>query len=108
MVGVLADMAVVAMIYFLRQKVRRRQGLRLAAALYAVLPVALVMSGMSNTFVSLLLALMVAAVLLLVEKKYHAMYAVMALATVLDIRALALAPIAVTYMGYMYYRATTA
>ena len=28
----------------------------------------------------------------------------MALATVLDIRALALAPIAVTYLGYMYYR----
>lgn len=104
MVGVLADMAVVAMIYFYGRKYAGDKVSVIAAALYAVLPVALVMSGMSNTFVSLLLALMVAAVLLLVEKKYLAMYAVMALATVLDIRALALAPIAVTYMGYMYYR----
>ena len=104
MVGVLADMAVVAMIYFYGRKYAGDKIAVVIAALYAVLPVALVMSGMSNTFVSLLLALMVAAVLLLVEKKYIAMYAVMALAVVLDVRALALAPIAVTYLGYMYYR----
>lgn len=104
MVGVLADMAVVAMIYFYGRKYAGDRLAVVAAALYALLPVTIVMSGMSNTFVSLLVALMVAAVLLLVEKKYIAMYAVMALATVLDIRALALAPIAVTYLGYMYYR----
>ena len=104
MVGVLADMAVVAMIYFYGRKYAGDRLAVVAAALYALLPVTIVMSGMSNTFVSLLVALMVAAVLLLVEKKYIAMYAVMALATVLDIRALALAPIAVTYLGYMYYK----
>ena len=104
MVGVLADMAVVAMIYFYGRKYAGDKIAVIVAAAYAVLPVALVMSGMSNTFTSLLLALMVAAVLLLVEKKYIPMYIVMALATVLDLRALALAPIAVTYLGYMYYK----
>ena len=104
MVGVLADMAVVAMIYFYGRKYAGDKLAVIVAAAYAVLPVCLVMSGMSNTFTSLLLALMVAAVLLLVEKKYIPMYIVMALATVLDIRALALAPIAVTYLGYMYYK----
>ena len=104
MVGVLADMALVAMIYFYGRKYAGDKLAVIVAAAYAVLPVALVMSGMSNTFTSLLLALMVAAVLLLVEKKYIPMYIVMALATVLDIRALALAPIAVTYLGYMYYK----
>lgn len=104
MVGVLADMAVVAMIYFYGRKYAGDKLAVIVAAAYAVLPVCLVMSGMSNTFTSLLLALMVAAVLLLVEKKYIPMYIVMALATVLDLRALALAPIAVTYLGYMYYK----
>ena len=104
MVGVLADMALVAMIYFYGRKYAGDKLAVIVAAAYAVLPVALVMSGMSNTFTSLLLALMVAAVLLLVEKKYIPMYIVMVLATVLDIRALALAPIAVTYLGYMYYK----
>lgn len=104
MVGVLADMAIVGMIYFYGRKYAGDKIAVIIAAVYAVLPVVLVMSGMSNTFVSLLLALMVAAVLLLVEKKYIAMYVVMALAAVLDIRALALAPIAVTYLGYMYYK----
>lgn len=104
MVGVLADMALVAMIYFYGRKYAGDKLAVIVAAAYAVLPVCLVMSGMSNTFTSLLLALMVAAVLLLVEKKYIPMYIVMALATVLDLRALALAPIAVTYLGYMYYK----
>ena len=104
MVGVLADMAVIAMIYFYGRKYAGDKLAIIFSALYALLPVTIVMSGMTNTFVSLLVALMVAAVLLLVEKKYLAMYAVMALAVVLDIRALALAPIAVTYVGYMYYR----
>lgn len=105
MVGVLADMAVIAMIYFYGRKYAGDRLAIIFAAVYALLPVTIVMSGMTNTFVSLLVALMVAAVLLLVEKKYLAMYGVMALAVILDIRALALAPIAVTYMGYMYYRA---
>lgn len=104
MVGILADMSVIAMIYFYGRKYAGDRLAIIFAAMYALLPVAIVFSGMSNTFVSLLVALMVAAVLLLVEKKYIAMYVVMALAVVLDIRALALAPIAVTYMGYMYYR----
>lgn len=104
MVGVLGDMAVVAMIYFYGRKYAGDKIAVVFAVLYALLPVTLVMGGLANTFESLLVALMLAAVILLVEKKYIGTYVVMTLAAILDIRALALAPLAVTYMGYMYYR----
>lgn len=104
MVGVLADMATVALIYFYGRKYAGDKLAVVYASLYALLPVAFVMSGMSNTFESVLVALMLGAMIALVEKKYIATYVIMALAAVLDLRALALAPVAVTYMGYMYYR----
>ncbi len=104
MVGVLADMATVAMIYFYGRKYAGDKLAVVYASLYALLPVVFVMSGMANTFEAVLVALMVGAMISLVEKKYIATYVIMAFAAVLDIRALALAPIAVTYMGYMYYR----
>lgn len=104
LVGVLADMAVVAMIYFYGRKYASDRIAVLFAALYALLPITFVMSGIAGTFESLLVALMVAAILCLVEKRYIFVYLFMTLAAVLDLRALALAPLAVTYMGYMYYR----
>lgn len=104
MVGVLADMATVAMIYFYGRKYAGDKLAVVYASLYALLPVAFVMSGMSNTFESVLVALMLGAMIALVEKKYIATYVIMAFAAVLDIRALALVPVVVTYMGYMYYR----
>lgn len=104
MVGVLADMAVVGMIYFYGRKYAGDRLAVIFAALYALLPVTIVFSGMANTFESLLIALMIGAILLMVEKKYLPAYLVMTLAAILDLRAMALAPIAVTYMGYMYYR----
>ena len=104
LVGVLADMAVVAMIYFYGRKYASDRIAVLFAALYALLPITFVMSGVAGTFESLLVALMVAAILCLVEKRYIFVYLFMTLAAVLDLRALALAPLAVTYMGYMYYR----
>ena len=97
-------MAVVAMIYFYGRKYASDRIAVLFAALYALLPITFVMSGVAGTFESLLVALMVAAILCLVEKRYIFVYLFMTLAAVLDLRALALAPLAVTYMGYMYYR----
>ena len=104
MVGVLADMAVVAMIYFYGRKYAGDKLAVLFAALYSLLPVVFVMSGLANTFESLLVALVLGAMLLLVEKKYLGTYLVMTLAVLLDIRAMALVPVALVYMGYMYYR----
>lgn len=104
MVGVLADMAVVAMIYFYGRKYAGDKIAVVYAVLYALLPITLVMGGLANTFESLLVALLLAAIITLVEKKYIATYVIMTLAAILDVRALALAPLAVTYMGYMYYR----
>ncbi len=104
MINVLATMATVVMIYFYgRKHVGDRQS-TIYAALYALLPITLIMSGLDNTFTALLVSLLVAAVILLVEKKYLPTYLMFALAIVLDVRALAVAPLALVYMGYRYYK----
>ncbi len=103
-INVLADMAVVAMIYFYGRKQVGNKLSSVYAALYAVLPFTFVMSGFYSGFESVLVALLVGAVLLMINKKYLATYFVMTLASVLDIRALALAPIVVAYFVYMYIK----
>lgn len=104
MVGVLADMATVAMIYFYARKYAGDKIATVAAALYALIPAAFIMSGMSGGFESVLIALLVGAMIALTAKNYIAVYAISAFAAVLDLRALALAPVMLVYMGYMYYR----
>jgi hypothetical protein len=104
LVNVLADMAVVAMIYFYGRKYVGNRLSTIYAALYAVLPLIFVISGMSNSFTSLTVALMLAAVILVVEKQYLPTYLAMCLAIVLDLRAFAIAPLLLAYMGYMYYK----
>ncbi len=103
-INVLADMAVVLMIYFYGKKKVGNRLSTIYAALYAVLPFVFVMSGINGTFESLLVALLLAAVLLMIDKQYLATYFVMTLAAVLDIRALAIAPIIVAYFVYMYIK----
>lgn len=103
-INILADMAVVLMIYFYGKKYVGNKLSALYAALYALLPVIFVMSGVNGTFASLLAALMLGAIMLMVEKKYLPTYLLMTLAAVLDIRALALAPIAVAYFAYRYFK----
>jgi len=103
-VNVLADMAIVVMIYFYGRKYVGDKLSTVYAALYAVLPFAFLMSGINSSFECLLLALLMGAVILMVEKKYLATYAVMTLATVLDMRAMAIAPIVVAYFAYRYYK----
>ncbi len=103
-VNVLADMATVAMIYFYGKK---RVGNRLStvyAALYALTPFVFVMSGLVGSFESVLVALMLATVILMVNKQYLATYFMATLASVFDIRAMAIAPIIVAYFVYMYIK----
>ncbi|MDE6303160.1 MAG: glycosyltransferase family 39 protein, partial [Clostridia bacterium] len=96
-VNVLADMAVVLMIYFYGKKYVGNKLSTVYASLYAGLPLVFTMSGFNGTCESLLVALMLGAVILIVEKKYLPTYFMLTLAAVLDIRALAIAPIAVAY-----------
>lgn len=104
MVNVLASMATVVMIYLYgRKHVGDRQS-TIFAALYALLPITLIMSGLDHSFTVLLVSLVVGALLLLVSKKYLPAYLVATLAILLDVRALAVVPLMLTYAGYMYYR----
>ena len=103
-VNVLADMATVTMIYFYGKKYVGNRLSTLFAGLYAILPITMFFGGMNTTFESVLVALMLATIIMLVEKKYLLSYFFLALAVVMDVRAMLLLPIVVTYMGYMYYR----
>ena len=103
-INVIADMAVVAMIFFYGKKYVGNKLATIYAGLYALLPFALLSSGISATFESVLIALVIGALILMVEKKYISTYFVMTLAAVLDIRALAIAPIVVGYFVYMYIK----
>lgn len=104
LINVIADLAVVAMIYFYGKKQVGNKLATIYTSVYAMLPFALVMSGHSGTFESLLIALIVGALILTVNKKYISTYFVMTLASVLDLRALAIAPIIVAYFVYMYIK----
>ncbi|MCM1305804.1 MAG: hypothetical protein NC037_02380 [Bacteroides sp.] len=103
-INVLADMAVVLMIYFYGRKYVGNKLSTVYAALYAALPFVFTMSGINGTFDALLVALLLAAIILMVEKKYLPTYLLMTLASVLDVRALALAPIVVAYFVYRYIK----
>ncbi len=103
-VNVLADMVVVAIIYAYGKKhVGNRMSL-IFASLYALLPYVFITSGLSNTFESVLVALMLGALLLLISKQYLPSYLLITLATVLDVRAMAIVPIMLAYLAYMYYK----
>lgn len=104
LVNVMATMATVVMIYLYGRKYVGDRQSTIYAVMYALLPITLLMGGLDHTFTALLVALLVGAMILLVEKKYLLTYLVFALAIILDARALALAPLAVTYMGYRYYK----
>ena len=103
-INVIADMAVVAMIFFYGKKYVGNKLATIYAGLYALLPFALLSSSISATFESVLIALVIGSLILMIEKKYISTYFVMTLATVLDIRALAVAPIIVGYFVYMYIK----
>lgn len=103
-VNVLADMVTVALVYLYGKKYVGNKISALFACAYSVLPVAMYFGGMHFAFESVLVALLLGAVIMLVEKKFLTTYLLTSLAVVLDVRAMLLVPIALTYMGYMYYR----
>lgn len=104
LVNILADTAIVAMVYFYGRKYVGNRLSTIFSTLYAFLPAVFVLSGMGNTFISVTIALILASVILLVDKHYLLTYLIMSLATVLDLRTLAVAPLLLAYMGYMYYK----
>lgn len=104
LINVIADVAVVGMIYGYGQKHVGNKLATIYSAVYALLPFSLIMSGMNGSFEALLIALVIASLILMLDKKYLATYFVMTLASVLDIRAMAVAPIVVAYFVYMYIR----
>ena len=104
LINVIADLAVIAMIYFYGKKQVGNKLATVYSAVYAMLPFALMVSGHSATFESLLIVLIVGALILMINKKYISTYFVMTLAAVLDLRAMAIAPIVVAYFVYMYIK----
>lgn len=104
LVNVIADIAVVEMIYFYGRKYVGNKFSTIYAALYALIPFAFIMSGVNGSFESVLVAFILAAIILMVEKQYLFAYLVAVLGIVLDIRFMAIVPIMAVYMGYMYYR----
>ncbi|MCQ2409445.1 MAG: hypothetical protein MJ068_02740 [Clostridia bacterium] len=103
-INVLADMAAVLLIYFYGKKYVGNKLSTIYAGLYAFLPIAFVTSGLNTTFEPVLVALMIGALYFLLDKKYLPSYLMITLAIVLDVRAFALAPIMLAYLGYSYYR----
>ena len=104
LINVVADLAVIVMIYFYGKKQVGNKLATIYASVYAMLPFALMVSGHTATFESLLVAFIVGALILMINKKYISTYFVMTLAAVLDLRALAIAPIVVAYFVYMYIK----
>lgn len=105
MVNVLATMATVVMIYFYGRKYVGDRQSTIFAAMYALLPITLVMGGLDNTFTALLVALVLGTLICLVEKKTLPTYLLLSLATLLDVRALAISPIVIACLCYRYYKA---
>ncbi|MDD4839471.1 MAG: hypothetical protein PHE93_02200 [Clostridia bacterium] len=105
MVSVLADIAVVLTIYFYGKHYVGNKLSTIYAGLYALLPIAFVLSGLRGSFTSVLIALVLLSIILMIEKKYVPMYALIVLAVLLDIRAMAVVPLMLFYLGYCYYRA---
>lgn len=104
LINVLADIAVVMLIYFYGSKKVGNRFATVYAALYALLPFTFVLSGMNGSFESVLVALLLVSTLLMLRKQYLATYGVMTLAVVLDIRAFAIAPIIIAYFVYCYIK----
>lgn len=68
LINVIADLAVIAMIYFYGKKQVGNKLATVYSAVYAMLPFALMVSGHSATFESLLIALIVGALILMINK----------------------------------------
>lgn len=105
MVNVLATMATVVMIYFYGRKYVGDRQSTIFAAMYALLPITFVMGGLDNTFTALLVALVLGTLICLAEKKTLPTYLLLSLSALLDVRALAIAPIVIACLCYRYYKA---
>lgn len=103
--SIIADIAVVLTIYFYGKKYVGNKISTVYAALYSLLPIVFVMSGARGSFESVLVALILIAFVLLIEKKYILAYILFTLSVLFDVNALAVVPLAVCYLVFAYYRA---
>jgi len=103
-INILADIAVVLIIYFYGRKYVGDRSALIYSIAFSLLPIVYIISGIQASFTSLLIAMLMGSLILAIEKKYLPTYALMTLTCVLDVRALALAPIIVTYFVYMYIK----
>lgn len=102
MINILFDIAVVLMIYFYgRRKIANKLS-TVYAGLYALLPLTLIFSAMSNTFVSITIFFSLLLLFLLIEKKYIAFYGILPFAILFDLRVMALVPLLVLALIFDY------
>lgn len=102
--SILADIAVIAMIFFYGKKYVGTKLSAIFASVYALIPVSFLFSGVAASFDSITVALLLATVILLIEKKYPAMLVVYMLAVLMSLSALALSPILLAYFVYQIYK----
>ncbi len=103
-VSLIFDVLTVGLIYFYGKKYVGNKLSSIFALLYACLPATMILGGLGGSFASVSVFLILLSAILLIEKKYVAMYVTFALTVVFDIRVLALLPIFLMYLGYMFYK----
>ncbi|HRU83997.1 MAG: hypothetical protein ACOYIN_05475 [Christensenellales bacterium] len=102
--AVIADTAVVAMLFFFGKKYVGPKLAALYSVIYALLPVALVLSGVRGSFDSILAALLLLTFILLIEKKYIWMFVTVLFSVLLSLDAMAVVPLILAYLGYLCYK----
>lgn len=103
-INILFDIGIVLTLYFYGRKYVGNKLSTIYSSLYALLPIAFIMSAMSNTFLSVLIAFILMLTLLLLEKKYIAFYAMLSLAIIFDLRVMAAVPVLAVVMVFDYIK----
>jgi Gpi18-like mannosyltransferase len=103
--AIVADMAAVAAIFLFGKKYAGNKIALVYSVLYALLPVAFVLSGIRGSFDSILAALLLITFILIVEKKHIAVFVTLALALLLSLHTMAIVPLILVYFIYLCYKA---
>lgn len=105
--AIVCDMAAVATLYFFGRKYVGNKMAAIFSGLYAVLPVAFVLSGLRGSAASMLAALLLITFVLLIERKYIGMFVSFTFALLLGLDAMAAAPLILCYLIYLCYKSYT-
>lgn len=99
--AIVCDMLAVGTIYMFGRKYVGNKVSAIFSAIYALLPVAFVLSGIRGSAASMLAALLLLTFILLIEKKYISMFVAFTFALLLGLDAMAVAPLILTYLIYL-------